>query len=78
MQSMEGQYDDNSETFFDATIKLEAKEKAYSTAAAEAAGLNRRLWLLEEEVSKSEEKMAKGRYLYDIRTGRGEGVPKKN
>ena len=59
MQSMEGQYDDTSETHFDATIKLEAKEKAYSTAAAEAAGLNRRLWLLEEEVSKSEEKMAK-------------------
>jgi len=62
MQSMEGQYDDNSETFFDATIKLEAKEKAYSTAAAEAASLNRRLWLLEEEVSKSEEKMAKAVY----------------
>ena len=62
MQSMEGQYDSTSETLFDATIKLEAKEKAYSTAAGEAASLNRRLWLLEEEVSKSEEKMAKAVY----------------
>ena len=77
MQSMEGQYDSTAETLFDATIKLEAKEKAYSTAAAEAAGLNRRLWLLEEEVSKSEEKMAKAVYTLTKESKRADQAVRK-
>ena len=59
------------------TIKLEAKEKAYSTAAAEAAGLNRRLWLLEEEVSKSEEKMAKAVYTLTKESKRADQAVRK-
>ena len=59
MQSMEGQYDAATEALFDVTIKLEAKEKAYSTAEGEVGGLRRRLLLLEEEVEKSEERLAK-------------------
>lgn len=44
---------------FDVTLKLEGKEKSYASADADVGGLSRRLLLLEDEVEKSEERLAK-------------------
>lgn len=59
MQSLEAQYDVCTENVFDVTVKLEAKEKAYSTAEGDVGSLSRRLLLLEDEVEKSEDRLAK-------------------
>ncbi len=59
MQALEGQYDTCSEAVFDVTMKFEAKEKAYSTAEGDVGNLSRRLLLLEDEVEKSEDRLAK-------------------
>ena len=56
---MEGQFDSCSEQLFDVTMKLETKEKAYSNAEGEVGSLSRRVLLLEEEVERSEERLAK-------------------
>ncbi len=59
MQSMEAQYDSCTENVFDVTLKWEAKEKAYASAEADVGSLSRRLLLLEDDVEKSEERLAK-------------------
>merc|ERR1719150_3183520 len=56
MQSLEGQFDSCTEQLFEATVKLEQKEKAYSSAEGDVGGLARRALLIEEEVERSEEK----------------------
>merc|ERR1719412_700845 len=59
MQSLEGQFDSCTEQLFEATVKLEQKEKAYSSAEGDVGGLARRALLIEEEVERSEERLAK-------------------
>ncbi len=59
MQTMEAQYDQCTEAIFDVSLKMEAKEKAFSTAESDVGSLSRRLLLLEEEVEKSEERLAR-------------------
>lgn len=58
MQSMEGQFDACTETLFDVSLKLEVKEKAFANAEGDVGGLSRRILLLEDEVEKSEERLA--------------------
>ena len=59
MQSLEGQFDSCTEQLFEITLKLEQKEKAYSSAEGDVGALSRRVLLLEEEVERSEERLAK-------------------
>merc|ERR1712223_654610 len=58
MQSMEGQFDACTETLFDVSLKLEVKEKAFANAEGDVGGLSRRILLLEDEVEKSEDRLA--------------------
>jgi len=58
MQSMEGQFDSCTETLFDVSLKLEVKEKAFANAEGDVGGLSRRILLMEDEVEKSEERLA--------------------
>ena len=59
MQSMEGQFDSCTEQLFDVTTKLEIKDKNLSSAEDDVGSLSRRVLLLEEEVERSEERLAK-------------------
>ena len=59
MQSMEGQFDSCTEQLFDVTTKLEIKDKNLSSAEGDVGSLSRRVLLLEEEVERSEERLAK-------------------
>lgn len=58
-QALEGQYDSCMEALFDVTTKMEVKEKAYGIAEADVGSLSRRLLLLEDDVVKSEDRLAK-------------------
>merc|ERR1712038_2239790 len=59
MQALEGQFDSCTEQVFEITLKLEKKEKAYSNAEGDVGALSRRVCLIEEEVERSEERLAK-------------------
>merc|ERR1712088_612532 len=59
MQSLEGQFDCATEQLFEVGLKLEQKEKACSSAEGDVGGLSRRALLIEEEVERSEERLAK-------------------
>ena len=59
MQSMEGQFDSCTEQLFEVTTKLEIKDKSLSSAEGDVGSLSRRVLLLEEEVERSEERLAK-------------------
>jgi len=59
MQSLEGQFDDCTEQVFEVGLKLEQKEKAYNSAESDVGGLTRRALLIEEEVERSEERLAR-------------------
>ena len=59
MQSLEGQFDTCVETLFEVGLKLEVKEKALSNAEGDVGSMSRRVLLLEEEVERSEERLAK-------------------
>merc|ERR1719361_3250659 len=59
MQTLEGQFDCSTEQLFEVGLKLEQKEKAYSSAEGDVGGLSRRALLIEEEVERSEERLAK-------------------
>ena len=58
MQSLEGQFDVCTENLFDVSVKLEMKEKAFANAEGDVGALSRRILLLEDEVEKSEERLA--------------------
>ena len=58
-QSLEGQFDNCTEQIFEVTVKLEVKEKNLSSAEGDVGSLSRRVLLLEEEVERSEERLAK-------------------
>merc|ERR1712212_622162 len=57
MQSMEGHFDLCTEQLFEVSLKLE--EKAYNNTEGDVGGLSRRALLLEEDVERSEERLAK-------------------
>merc|ERR1719312_1741249 len=59
MQSMEGHFDSCTEQLFEVSLKLEEKEKAYNNTEGDVGGLSRRALLLEEDVERSEERLAK-------------------
>lgn len=59
MQTMEAQFDNCTEQLFDVTQKFEVKEKLYSNAEGDVGALSRRALLLEEDVERSEERLAK-------------------
>ncbi len=59
MQTMEGQFDQCTEQMFEVAMKLEVKEKALANAEGESGSLSRRVLLLEEEVERSEERLAR-------------------
>merc|ERR1719402_437790 len=59
MQSMEGSFDLCTEQLFEVSLKLEEKEKAYNNTEGDVGGLSRRALLLEEDVERSEERLAK-------------------
>ena len=56
---MEGRFDSCSEDLFNATTKLEEKEKIAASAEADVGNLSRRILLIEDEVQRSEERLAK-------------------
>lgn len=56
---MEGQFDNCTEGLFEVTMKLETKDKSLSSAEGDVGSLSRRVLLLEEEVERSEERLAK-------------------
>ena len=59
MQALEGQFDSCTESLFDVTTKLEVKEKAFGNAEGDVGAMSRRVQLLEEDVERSEERLAK-------------------
>ena len=59
MQTMEGQFDSCTEQLFEVTMKLEIKEKNLANAEGDVGSLSRRVLLVEEEVERSEERLAK-------------------
>jgi hypothetical protein len=56
---MDSQYDTCTENFFHASLKLEEKEKLFDNAEADEGSLSRRVRLLEDEVERSDERLAK-------------------
>jgi len=77
MQSLEGQYDDCTEQVFEVGLKLEQKEKAYNSAESDVGGLTRRALLIEEEVERSEERLAKAVTELCIQFHRADAAIKK-
>eukprot|EP00091_Calanus_sinicus_P008413 TRINITY_DN2049_c0_g1_i1.p1 TRINITY_DN2049_c0_g1~~TRINITY_DN2049_c0_g1_i1.p1 ORF type:complete len:156 (-),score=59.73 TRINITY_DN2049_c0_g1_i1:549-1016(-) len=57
-QSMESQYDVVIEDLFNATIKLEEKEKVAANAEADVGSSSRRILLMEDDADKSENRLA--------------------
>merc|ERR1712002_539176 len=57
-QSMESQYDCVIEDLFNATIKLEEKEKVAANAEADVGSSSRRILLMEDDADKSENRLA--------------------
>jgi len=58
MQTQESQFDVVTEDLFNATIKLEEKEKVAANAEADVGALSRRILLMEDEADKSENRLA--------------------
>lgn len=59
IQTLEGQFDMTSEHLFEASIKLEQREKAFNNIEGDVGSFARRALLLEEEVEKSDIRLAK-------------------
>ena len=77
MQSLEGQFDACTESLFDVTVKLEVKEKAFANAEGDVGALSRRILLLEDEVEKSEERLALTVTKLCVESRRADGAVKK-
>jgi len=58
MQTVEGSYDCAAEDLFNASIKLEEKEKVAANAEADVGALSRRILLMEDDADKSENRLA--------------------
>ena len=63
-QAIEGQLDCCNEDLFNATIKLEEREKIVNNCEGDVGGLTRRIVLLEDELEKSEERL--GQAIKDL------------
>ena len=63
-QAVEGQFDCCNEDLFNATIKLEEREKIVNNCEGDVGGLTRRIVLLEDELERSEEKL--GQAIKDL------------
>ncbi len=59
LQALEGRYDTCTEDLFNVTTKLEEKEKIAASAEGDVGNLSRRILLVEDEVQRSEERLAK-------------------
>merc|ERR1712002_530396 len=57
-QTMESQFDVTVEDLFNASIKLEEKEKVAANAEADVGALSRRILLMEDDADKSENRLA--------------------
>lgn len=77
MQVMEGSFDTCTEQLFEVTLKLEEKEKAYGNAESDVGSLSRRTLLLEEEVERSEERLAKAVSELAKQSQRADGAVRK-
>merc|ERR1719412_2766824 len=77
MQTMEGSFDACTEQLFEVTLKLESKEKAYSNAESDVGSFSRRCLLLEEEVERSEERLAKAVSELAKQSQRADGAVRK-
>merc|ERR1719266_2923450 len=77
MQSLEGQFDCCTEQLFEVGLKLEQKEKAYSSAEGDVGGLSRRALLIEEEVERSEERLARAVTELAVQFQRADAAIKK-
>ena len=63
-QAVEGQFDCCNEDLFNATIKLEEREKIVNNCEGDVGGLTRRIVLLEDELERSEERL--GQAIKDL------------
>jgi len=77
MQTMEGSFDACTEQLFEVTLKLEEKEKAYGNAESDVGALSRRTLLLEEDVERSEERLAKAVSELAKQSQRADGAVRK-
>jgi len=77
MQTMEGSFDACTEQLFEVSLKLESKEKAYSNAESDVGSFSRRTLLLEEEVERSEERLAKAVSELAKQSQRADGAVRK-
>merc|ERR1719219_69281 len=77
MQVMEGSFDTCTEQLFEVTLKLEEKEKAYGNAESDVGSFSRRCLLLEEEVERSEERLAKAVSELAKQSQRADGAVRK-
>merc|ERR1712038_708696 len=77
MQGLEGQFDVCTETLFDVSVKLEVKEKAFANAEGDVGALSRRILLVEDEVEKSEERLALTVTKLCAESRRADGAVKK-
>ncbi len=59
MSALESQYDNCAQQIFETLTKLDEKEKAFGNAEGDVGALSRRVLLLEEDVERSEERLAK-------------------
>merc|ERR550519_1614049 len=77
MQTMEGSFDACTEQLFEVTLKLEEKEKAYGNAESDVGAQCRRTLLLEEDVERSEERLAKAVSELAKQSQRADGAVRK-
>jgi len=77
IQAMEGSFDTCTEQLFEVSLKLEEKEKAYNNTEGDVGGLARRVLLLEEELDKSDIRLAKAVTELAKQSMRGDGAIRK-
>jgi len=77
IQTMEGAFDSCTEQMFEVGLKLEEKEKAYNNTEGDVGGLARRVLLLEEELEKSDVRLAKAVTDLGVNSRRGDAAVRK-
>jgi len=77
IQAMEGSFDCCTEQLFEVSLKLEEKEKAYTNTEGDVGGLSRRCMLMEEELEKSDIRLAKAVTELAKQSQRADGAVRK-
>jgi len=77
IQSMEGSFDACTETLFEVSLKLEEKEKAYNNTEGDVGGLSRRVMLMEDDLEKSDVRLAKAVSELAKQSNRADGAVRK-